>query len=263
MLFRSGGSIVRQSGPASGSTFNVGTTTIVYRATDSAGNQDTCSFTVTINDNQNPTITCPSSTTVSASNSCDAVVNYVTPSAADNCGAVSISRTAGLASGSTFPIGSTTQTFVATDGGGRTASCSFSVVVEDNTNPVITCPANVAVAASSGSCGATVSYSAPTATDNCGSTSIALIGGIGNGGIFPLGTTTEVYRATDSAGRTQACSFTVTVTDQSVPSITCPASITTTTGLMQCGASVSFTTPTTSDNCGATVAQISGIASGG
>ena len=42
---------------ASGSTFPVGTTTVSYMAKDSTGNTSSCSFTVTVIDNQNPTIT--------------------------------------------------------------------------------------------------------------------------------------------------------------------------------------------------------------
>src|SRR5207247_3388319 len=40
--------------PASGSTFNKGTTTVNCSATDSSGNIGTCSFTVTVTDNDAP-----------------------------------------------------------------------------------------------------------------------------------------------------------------------------------------------------------------
>ena len=43
-----------------------------------------------------------------------------------------ISQTAGLTSGSTFPLGTTTNTFEATDGSGNTGTCSFNVTVEVN-----------------------------------------------------------------------------------------------------------------------------------
>jgi len=39
--------------------FNLGITTITYTAKDAAGNITTCSFTITISDVINPTITCP------------------------------------------------------------------------------------------------------------------------------------------------------------------------------------------------------------
>ncbi|WP_422107132.1 HYR domain-containing protein [Winogradskyella sp.] len=42
-----------------------------------------------------------------------------------------IEQTEGLASGSTFPVGTTTNTFVATDASGNTDTCSFTVTVTD------------------------------------------------------------------------------------------------------------------------------------
>jgi len=47
--------IVQNTGSASGSCFNVGTTTNSYTATDVNGNSTTDSFTITVNDDENPT----------------------------------------------------------------------------------------------------------------------------------------------------------------------------------------------------------------
>ncbi len=47
------------------------------------------------------------------------------------------------ACGSFFPVGTTTVTSTATDGAGNTATCSFTVRVNDTQAPVITCPANI------------------------------------------------------------------------------------------------------------------------
>jgi len=45
-------------------------------------------------------------------------------------------QTAGLPSGSEFPVGTTTNTFVVTDVSGNTASCEFDVIVNGVANPV-------------------------------------------------------------------------------------------------------------------------------
>ena len=50
-----------------------------------------------------------------------------------------ITQTEGLPSGSEFPLGTTTNTFVATDSGGNTAECSFTVTVEDAEAPTFDC----------------------------------------------------------------------------------------------------------------------------
>ncbi|MEZ4981071.1 MAG: HYR domain-containing protein [Saprospiraceae bacterium] len=57
------------------------------------------------------------------------------PTASSTCptGSVSVVRTAGPASGSVFPIGTTTVTYVASDNCGNSETCSFNVVVTPGT----------------------------------------------------------------------------------------------------------------------------------
>ncbi len=91
-----------------------------------------------------------------------------------DCTATTMNLISGYASGSTFPVGTTTVTYNATDGAGNTSSnCSFTVTVNDVTAPMITCPANITVNAAAGACDAAVTYSTPVATDNCGTCSSA------------------------------------------------------------------------------------------
>jgi hypothetical protein len=55
--------------------------------------------------------------------------------------------------------------------------------------------------------------SEPTATDNCGSANVVRTSGPAPGSTFANGSTTTIqYTATDTAGLTSVCSFTVTVT---------------------------------------------------
>ena len=46
---------------------------------------------------------------------------------------------------STFPAGTTTNTFVATDGSGNTSTCSFDVIIADLESPSISCPGSIVV----------------------------------------------------------------------------------------------------------------------
>ncbi|MCX6272819.1 MAG: HYR domain-containing protein, partial [Bacteroidetes bacterium] len=48
--------------PSSGSFFPVGTTTVIYQAVDGNNNTSTCSFTVTVNDTEDPVVTCKNKT---------------------------------------------------------------------------------------------------------------------------------------------------------------------------------------------------------
>jgi hypothetical protein len=61
-----------------------------------------------------------------------------------------------------------------------------------------------------------------TATDNSGSVSIAR-SGVPAGNIFPVGTTTITYTATDDAGNSMQATQTVTVIDNTAPTIIAPA----------------------------------------
>jgi hypothetical protein len=88
-----------------------------------------CSFTVTVNDTEVPTISCPANITATVNSSgCSSVINY-SVSYNDNCPGAALLQTSGLASGSSFPTGSTTNTFVVTDASGNSATCSFTVTV--------------------------------------------------------------------------------------------------------------------------------------
>jgi uncharacterized repeat protein (TIGR01451 family) len=108
-----------------------GTTTITWTATDHASpaNQSSCQQTVTVSDHEPPTISCPSSFTLEPTCPSGAVGNYTTPVGSDNCAGAVTNRTAGLASGSVFPIGTTTVTYTVTDSSGNSTSCSFTVTV--------------------------------------------------------------------------------------------------------------------------------------
>jgi hypothetical protein len=113
--------------PASGSFFDVGTTTVTCTSTAGPG----CSFTITVVDTEPPMIDCPDNvTTVTpAPNQTGAIVTFPPPTASDNCPGVTTSCTP--PSGSIFPAGTTTVTCTATDASGNTATCSFTVTVFD------------------------------------------------------------------------------------------------------------------------------------
>jgi hypothetical protein len=240
---------------ASGSIFPKGTTTVHATATDPSGHTATCSFTVTVNDTQDPTIACPADIVVAADPGvCSAAVSFPAPTTSDNCGSTVATD---IASGASFPKGTTTVHATATDGAGRTATCSFKVTVNDTQDPSIVCPADVHAAADAGVCSAVVTFAAPTASDNCGAT---VATDIASGATFPVGTTTVHATATDGSGRTAVCSFKVTVEDTQSPTITCPADVISATDPGVCSAVVTFAPPVASDNCGATAAT--DIASG-
>src|SRR6266568_1121705 len=206
---------------ASGSIFPLGTTTVTCSATDSVGNTSTGSFTVTVADTTPPTLQLPSSITKEATGPSGAVVSYGA-SATDNVDGTD-PVTCSRASGSIFPLGTTTVTCSATDSVGNTSTGSFTVTVVDTTPPTLQLPSSI-IKEATGPSGAVVSYGA-SATDNVDGTDPVTCSRA-SGSIFPLGTTTVTCSATDSVGNTSTGSFTVTVADTTPPTLQLPSSIT-------------------------------------
>ena len=242
----------------SGELFPVGTTTVTYTATDGGGNITTCSFDITVTDNEDPTIAnCPANiTTSNSTNQCGATVSWPVPVASDNCNVNSFTTT--HSPGAFFALGTTTVVYTATDNAGNSTTCTFTVTVNDNQLPTLACPSNINVNNNPGLCGATVNYIV-TGTDNCPGVVTTLTGGLTSGSFFPVGTTVVSYLATDAASNTATCSFTITVADNEAPVFDCPAD------LLVCGDNsvVTFSIPSFTDNCsGANAVQVSGPVSG-
>lgn len=251
--------ITRTAGPAPGSTFNKGATTVTYTATDTSGNTAVCTFTVTVVDAQPPQIlNCPNppppGMIFPADPNCAATVTWAAPTVADNCPGATISQTAGPPPGSYVGVGSYTVIYTALDTAvpPNVTQCQFTVIVQDQQAPtIIGCPANISVSTDPGVCSAVVSWTAPTATDNCPGVTMTQTAGPPSGSAFPVGTTTVTYTATEGGSLTSTCTFTVTVTDNENPIVTnCPSSFSQPTDPGQCTAFVSWANPVATDNCG-------------
>ncbi|MGB5107280.1 MAG: HYR domain-containing protein [Candidatus Zixiibacteriota bacterium] len=147
-----------------------------------------------------------------------------------------------------YPLGETLVQLIVTDNGTPVMAdtCSATVTVTDQTDPVITCPANITVSNDTGACGATVNFAA-TATDNCDS-AVAITYSQDPGAVFPVGVTMVTATATDDAGNDIQCQFSVTVNDTENPVAVCPADINVTADPGETSAIVNFLVSAT-DNC--------------
>ena len=195
------------------------TITRTYRATDVCGNTATCTQIITVNDQTPPVVTCPAPVTVSCASAVPAP-NTTLVTATDNCvGVVTITHIGDVISNQTCPNRFTvTRTYRATDVCGNFAECTQIITVNDQTAPVITCPANITVTTPVGSCTAIVNFAA-TATDNCNG-AITFTYSQAPGTAFPIGITTVTATATDACGNSANCNFTITVLDAQLPVIT-------------------------------------------
>ncbi|RMG96596.1 MAG: HYR domain-containing protein, partial [Chloroflexi bacterium] len=167
---------------------------------------------------------------------CSAVVTWTAPTASDNCNLVSF--VSNFNPGNAFPLGTTTVTYTATDGGGNIATCSFNITVTDDEAPVIAnCPANITQGNDVDFCGANVSFGNINGTDNCDlaldiyyyTTGATVMGSAGTpllgqptGEFYNVGVTTVHVFAQDDAGNKSAeCVFTITVNDTQDPMAVC------------------------------------------
>ena len=249
---------------ASGSSFNLGATNVVVTAKDASNNARDCRFMVTVVQTVPATsvqltfANCPANISVTVASGA-AVATWSEPTVTGSAYPITITKTNG--SGSLFGAGVTTVTYTATDANAKVATCIFTVTVtagdicsNDNINPVIqNCPANIFLVTNPIITSAVAIWKSPTASDNCGN--VTLTSNYTSGTIFPIGTQTVVYTATDAKNNTATCTFTINqgavnpcAGDVTGPTVAnCPANITqNVSGLT---APVSWTPPTANDNC--------------
>jgi uncharacterized repeat protein (TIGR01451 family) len=201
------GSIALAQSPAAGTLVGLGATQITVTATDAAGNTSMCTTSVTVSDTTPPAITCPAPAVAMApANACAARVD-LSFSVSDNCGGA-IAVTTTPASGSDFPVGTTTVTITATDVAGNTSQCQTTVTVVDATAPQMACPPNVQTPALTPA-GRVVTYATPSASDACAGAMVSCAPAPGS--TFAVGVTTVTCTATDASNNQSQCAFTVEV----------------------------------------------------
>ena len=205
-----------------------------WKAVDNCGNESTAIQTITVQDTTAPSIT------VQASNltvDCDGAGNaaQLTAWLASNGGALANDLCSNVTWSNNFEAlsdlcgntGAATVTFTATDDCGNFATTTATFTIQDTTKPAITCPENIIVNNDPGLCSATVTVPVPAVVEAC--SSVTLVNSFNQSsnasGVYPVGTTTILWIATDECGNADSCSMTVTVVDNEQPVITCPADL--------------------------------------
>lgn len=153
-----------------------------------------------------PIIIVPSDFTVSAMSLFGSSVPF-SVSALDDIDGV-VSTTCTPPSRSTFAIGSTTVICTATDSAGNIGSASFVISVQDSTPPVVTVPEDLIISTTLASRNS-VTFSASASDDIDGFISTTCFPP--SGSVFPIGRTTVICTARDSAGNIGSASFVITV----------------------------------------------------
>ena len=215
---------------ASGTTFNAGVSVVTYTATDAEGNENDCSVTVTLGFPQPYVIdNCPSNSTVNPSGpNCEAVVNFTTPDAVNDCPVVFTPAPGNTASGDALAPGAYTNTFTF-DNGADNVVCTFTITVADSEMPMmITADQSVTTSG----CFADYNYDATSdLSDNCTDVADLEVSYTlsGNGEIrtgmtanisenaLPTGDYTVAFTIEDEEGNILNHSYTLTVLENMPP----------------------------------------------
>jgi len=110
---------------------------VVFRVIDKSGNWNECMVNAYVQDKLPPRITCPPHMTVSCNDYFDTAKLYHTfgwPTAYDNCDPIRIT-TDSIVDLNGCRIGRITRNFTATDAGGRTATCTQIIIVNNTEYP--------------------------------------------------------------------------------------------------------------------------------
>ena len=133
-------------------------------------------ITFAVIDNVPPVITCPANiTSANGAGLCSKLLTIVPATATDNSGTVTVSgvRNDALALTAPFPVGTTTILWTAKDPSNNAATCTQTIIINDNELPVAKCK-NVTVTLVNGAATITAADVNNGSTDNCAIQSVSV-----------------------------------------------------------------------------------------
>ncbi len=212
-------------------SLGLGSNTVTWTVTDDAGNTNTSTQTVTVVDNEIPTIICSSIATANTSDdntsNCTTIVSLGTPTVSDNCSypgninfIATVNGTAINPATYLFGTGNTTVVWIAIDEAGNvSSSCNQTVEVTDNEAPTASNPLPITASGTAPDPDITVVIDE---ADNCTASPIVAWVSDTPSGNCPV-TITRIYSVTDNAGNSTNVTQIITVNDAINPIARCVA----------------------------------------
>lgn len=208
---------------------NRGANTATLTVRDAAGNTNTCTTTVTVNDNTSPIAQCRSIINAYVDNA--GVVNIparaLDNGSTDNCGVASWTVNGADTVRFTCPATSPTNNLVVLtvrDSTGNASTCNAIIAVSDTTRPVARCSSSVVnvYLTTAGTANVTGNMIDNSSTDNCGITTY-LINNTNsvNFTCTQRGNRTVTLTVRDAAGNNATCTATINVRDTVAPIARC------------------------------------------
>ena len=133
------------------------TLTRTWTATDDAGNSNSASQVITVQDTTSPELIIPSTTRLNAP-----MNSFTTKRLRDNCGSVELTLSTEIIDGACAGTSTIIRTWTATDDAGNSTSATQTISVVDTTAPELSIPADYTA-----ECTDELTFEDATATDNC------------------------------------------------------------------------------------------------
>ena len=244
---------------------DLGTNIVTMTISDAAGNTSSCEAIITVLDKITPILTCQQEMTVNTDpGECGAYVTLPEAQASDNCGLKSFqsryrpidddedpigdfSAWADDHSGF-FEAGSYEIQWEAGDESNNYSYCVLILDVIDQEAPEVVCQDITVQLDENGQASITTADIDNGSTDACGITNLSLDQSSFN--CEKTGANTVTLTVTDNNGNNNDCQATVTVLDETDPTLTCPQDMTVLTDAAECGAYVTLPKAAPADNCG-------------
>ena len=196
---------------------DIGDNTVSLTVIDNAGNTETCTANVTVEDNTNPTAICQDITVaLNSSGLATITTNDIDNGSSDACGISSMNIIP-----SAFDcedIGNHTVTLFITDNNNNSSSCQATVTVVDNTDPIAICQDIIIELDANGAATIATTDIDNGSSDNC---SFTLSADKTSFNCNDVGENTVSLTATDGSNNTASCQAIITVEDNIDPIALC------------------------------------------
>jgi gliding motility-associated-like protein len=203
--------------PIPGTYLELGDHTVNIELMTEDGAISNCSFILTVEDQNAPTIDCNAIDLPVIQGDCSYVVEDFTSlfEVSDNCpDNITITQNP---IGTNLGPGEHLLEFIISDGI-HEVTCSKTLSIVDNEAPVFEVYEDIILVQNEfGICGAEVNYDEPSILPNCSEETINLVQGLPSGSLFPFGESLLVFEASDEFGNTSTLEFSIIVEDQAAP----------------------------------------------
>lgn len=197
---------------------NLGANSVTLAVADSAGNTDTCSATVTVQDTTSPTAVCANVTIfLNGAGNASTTAASLDGGSTDNC-AVS-STTASQTSFTCADVGNNSVSLTVSDASSNTGTCTATVAVQDTSSPTAICQNITVFLNGSGTANIAATDLLAIGSDNCSISSTTVSQSAFT--CADLGPNNVTLTATDPSGNSRSCSATVRIEDNINPSAVC------------------------------------------